>query len=151
MTLEITQELLGLGSIVRLENEKATGLYVVLARGAFRPDKERNQVVPRYLVGPHPYGEAPDRETFPVLATEIQTVVHYGYTDAADTEFVTDLLDQMENGRRETKRAEQFTDALTLIPDAVVDADSDGSHRGSEDPFFELRMLVGKEDRRQAP
>jgi hypothetical protein len=147
MTLEITEEFLGLGSIVRLENENATGLYVVLARGAFRPEKERNQVVPRYLVGPHPYGEAPDRETFPVLATEIQAVVHRGYTDAADTEFVADLLDRMENGQRETKRAEQFTDALTLIPDAG----SDGSDQGSEDPFFELRMLVGEEDRRQTP
>lgn len=151
MTLEISQELLGLGSIVRLENQNATGLYVVLARGAFRPDKQRNQVVPRYLVGPHPYGEAPDRETFPILATEIQTVVHPGYTDAADEKFLTDLLDQMENGRRETKRAEQFNDALTVIPDAVVNADRSGPDEGSEDPFFELRMLVGKEDRRHAP
>ena len=149
MTLEMTGDLLGLGSIVRLETESASGLFVVLARGAFRPDNTRNEVVARYLVGPHPYGEAPDRETFPIVATEIHTVVHHGYTDAADTEFLTDLLDQMENGRRTTTQVKQFAGALTDIPDAIPSGEaSEQAAQVRADPFFELRGLVQQQDRK---
>ncbi|GAA2048597.1 DUF4176 domain-containing protein [Leifsonia soli] len=142
MTLEMTEEFLGLGSIVRLGDDTGTGLHVVLARGAFRPDNARNEVVPRYLVGPHPYGEAPDRETFPVLATDIQGVVHHGYTDAADAGFLADLLDQMENGRRPITRARHFAEGLTTIPEASAVEESDAAARSRADPFHELRALV---------
>ncbi|NUU08122.1 hypothetical protein [Leifsonia sp. C5G2] len=147
MTLELTDDLLGLGSVVRLESESASGLFVVLARGAFRPDMEGTEVVPRYLVGAHPYGEAPDRETFPILATEVRSVVHHGYTDAADTEFIEDLLDQMENGRRKGTSAEHFTGALTVIPDAqpTIEESAD-SERARADPFFLLRGLIQQEE-----
>ncbi|TDP98785.1 MULTISPECIES: DUF4176 domain-containing protein [unclassified Leifsonia] len=149
MTLEMTGDLLGLGSIVRLETESASGLFVVLARGAFRPDNTRNEVIARYLVGPHPYGEAPDRETFPIVATEIHTVVHHGYTDVADTEFLADLLDRMENGRRKTTQAKQFAGALTDIPDALSSGqESEKAARVRVDPFFELRGLVQQQDRK---
>ena len=142
MTLEMTGEFLGLGSIVRLNDETGAGLHVVLARGAFRPDNSKNEVVPRYLVGPHPYGEAPDRETFPIVATEILAVVHYGYTDAADTRFLDDLLDQMENGRSPTTRAQHFAEALTTIPEGRAVEESEAAARSRVDPFFELRVLV---------
>ena len=149
MTLELVGDLLGLGSIVQLKREDAEGLFVVLARGAFRPDAEGDEVVPRYLVAPHPYGEAPDRETFPILETDIQTVVHHGYTDKADREFLDDLLDQMENGPRPVTRATQFTEALTAIPEpAAKPAEEDDGGRSHGDPFFELRGLVQQEDRK---
>lgn len=151
MALELRGELLGLGSVVRLDGDGASGLFVVLARGAFRPDTEKNEVFPRYLVGPHPYGEAPDKETLPILASEIEEVVFEGYTDEEDVAFLTDLLDQMENGRRETKRAKQFTEALTAIPEAPETPESDEPDLASGDPFFELRMLADVEDRRQTP
>ena len=120
MTFELQGVLLGLGSIVRLNNESVSGLFVVLARGAYRPDNEKDAVVPRYLVGPHPYGEAPDRETFPILDDEVQEVVFEGYTDTADVAFLEDLLDQMEHGRRQVVPGQQFKDALTVIPEVVV-------------------------------
>ena len=119
MALELEGTLLGLGSIVRVETENVSGLFVVLARGAFRPDPEQLVVVPRYLVGPHPYGEAPDQETFPVLAGEVSEVVFAGYSDDADDAFLADLLHQMEHGRRPSARAEQFTGALTEVPVGV--------------------------------
>jgi hypothetical protein len=150
MTLNLTEELLGLGSIVRIENDRARGLFVVLARGGYRPDNSGNEVVPRYLVGPHPYGEAPDRETFPILATEIQAVVHQGYTDAADTRFVEDLLDQMENGRRSTTRASHFAETLTAIPEATATEESEAVARSRVDPFFELRALVQSAEKKGA-
>jgi hypothetical protein len=149
MTLELKGVLLGLGSILRLENDAATGLFVVLARGAFRPDGDLNDVVPRYLVGPHPYGEAPDQETFPILADQVQEVVHEGYSDAADASFLEDLLDQMENGRRVTTPAEQFKASLTAIPEAeMAVSESDAAAGAGADPFFELRRLVDQEYRR---
>ncbi|MFK3669734.1 DUF4176 domain-containing protein [Leifsonia aquatica] len=148
MTLELSGELLGLGSIVRLENESASGLFVVLARGAFRPDGERNEVVPRYLVGPHPYGEAPDRETFPILASDVREVVHKGYTDAADAVFLEDLLNQIENGRRTSTPARQFTDALTAVPESKgVVTEHGGAAAFGADPFAEVRKLVDQENR----
>lgn len=144
MALELAGQLLGLGSVVRLESDSHSGLFVVLARGAFRPDSESNVVVPRYLVGQHPYGEAPDHETFPILAGDINEVVHEGYTDEADAAFLRDLLDQMQNGRRETTRAQQFTEPLTAIPESrATAADSDRA-----DPFQELRRVVDQHDQR---
>jgi hypothetical protein len=146
MAFELEGTLLGLGSIVRIENESVQGLFVVLARGALRADSDQNQVVPRYLVGPHPYGEAPDRETFPILAGEIQDVVFEGYTDDADEAFLEDLLDQMQHGRRATTPAEQFKDALTNLPEAPapdVDAD-DEAEKARMDPFSALRALMNK-------
>lgn len=142
MPFEMTDELLGLGSVVRLGGQTGAGLHVVLARGVFRPDSRRNELVPRYLVGPHPYGEAPDRETFPIMATDIRAVVHQGYTDAADTRFVEDLVDQIEHGRRPTTRAPHFAEALTEIPEAPAIERSEPAARPLEDPFHELRGLV---------
>lgn len=148
MALELAGVLLGLGSVVRLESERATGLFVVLARGAFRPDSDLNGVVPRYLVGPHPHGEAPDQETFPILASDVHEVVYSGYTDEADVLFLEDLLDQMENGRRATTPAQQFTGPLTTIPDATTALVKDEPARASADPFHELRRLVNQEYQR---
>ena len=147
MTLELVGTLLGLGSVVRLEGENHSGLFVVLARGAFRPDSELNEVVPRYLVGPHPYGEAPDHETFPILAGDVHDVVHEGYTDAADAAFLADLLDRMQNGRRPTTPAQQFTEALTAIPEAKAAVDGGHADAGV-DPFSKLRRVVDQEFQR---
>ncbi|MEV8213078.1 DUF4176 domain-containing protein [Leifsonia sp. NPDC077715] len=146
MALELQGALLGLGSIVRLESENWTGLFVVLARGAYRPHQEHNEVVPRYLLAPHPYGEAPDQETFPLLASEIVEVVFEGYTDDADAAFLADLLDQMENGARPVVRATQFTEELTAIPAARPEKAEPGEIADTVgDPFFELRRLVEQE------
>jgi hypothetical protein len=144
MAFELEGTLLGLGSIVRIENASVRGLFVVLARGALRADSEKNQVLPRYLVGPHPYGEAPDRETFPILAEEIQDVVFEGYTDDADQAFLEDLLDQMQHGRRAATPAEQFKDPLTKRPEAhASDVDAaDEAEKQRVDPFSDLRALV---------
>jgi hypothetical protein len=149
MPLELTGVLLGLGSVVRLEIENVSGLFVVLARGAYRPDSDQDEALPRYLVGPHPYGEAPDQETFPILAGEIHEVVFEGYTDDADAAFLEDLLDQMENGRRTIAPAKQFTDALTVVPEAeAVHSDKDDGAPARADPFSELRRLASDEYRR---
>ena len=149
MALVLQGRLVGLGSIVRLENDRATGLFVVLARGAFRPDKERAEVEPRYLVAPHPYGEAPDQETFPILAGDVEEIVFEGYVDSADEAFLADLLDQMENGPRTTSRAEQFTGSLTEIPEASSpDAEDSDAVAPGVDPFAELRRLTEQDYRR---
>ena len=145
MTLELAGTLLGLGSVVRLESGSHSGLFVVLARGALRPDSDLEEVVPRYLVGPHPYGEAPDQETFPILAGDVREVVHEGYTDEADAAFLEDLLDQMQNGRRGMTRAQQFTEPLTAIPEARDVVAEGGSAPTGGDPFSELRRLVDPE------
>ncbi|WP_258046036.1 DUF4176 domain-containing protein [Leifsonia shinshuensis] len=151
VSLELQGGLLGLGSIVRLETPGVSGLFVVLARGAFRPDKERTEVVPRYLVAPHPFGEAPDQETFPILVDAIQQVVFEGYTDDADTSFLENLLDQMENGRRVMKpEANHFAESLTAIPEVSDDAGGGDAAGNPRDPFFELRRLASK-DRGKKP
>ncbi|MEN2736824.1 DUF4176 domain-containing protein [Microbacterium sp. X-17] len=149
MTLVLQGRLLGLGSIVRLDNDRAIGLFVVLARGAFRPDKERPEVEPRYLVAPHPYGESPDQETFPILAGDVEEIVFEGYFDSADEAFLADLLDQMENGPRTNRRAQQFTGALTEIPEAAgPDAEDSDAVAPGVDPFAELRRLAGQDHRK---
>lgn len=149
MSLALQGELLGLGSIVRIENERTSGLFVILARGAYRADNERPEVEPRYLVAPHPFGEAPDQETFPLLAREIQAVIFEGYSDDADEAFLADLLDQMENGRRPTSPAQQFTDALTEIPEAQApDSDVHGAPPRGVDPFSDLRRVIDADSRK---
>ena len=143
MPLSMEGSLLGLGSVVRLDDASRTGLFVILARGAYRPDAERNDVLARYLVAPHPYGEAPDQETFPILSGEIDAVVFEGYTDEADTAFLADLLHQMEHGRRPSARAEQYTESLTVVPEAPPQTAPDAVSV-SADAFAGLRALIGK-------
>ena len=147
MALELQSAFLGLGSVIRLDDGGPSDLYVVLARGAYRPDSEQNGVISRYLVAPHPFGEAPDQETFPILASEVTEVVFEGYTDDADTAFLADLLEQMEHGRRPTIPAQQFKDELTEIPDRPTEVADVSSLPGS-DPFAKLRVLLGENDRR---
>lgn len=142
MALNLIGKLLGLGSIVKVENDNNMGLYVVLARGAMKAGEDR--AVPRYLVGPHPYGDAPDQETFPLIDSEIQEVIFEGYTDEEDEVFLKDLLYQMENGRRSSKPAHQFKEALTKIPEIeeLGDEDSQEMAIGKIDPFYKLRRLT---------
>lgn len=142
MGLELEGTLLGLGSVIRLEMESVTGLFVVLARGVYRPDPMGSKVEPRYLVGPHPYGQAPDQETFPVLARDIEELVFEGYRDSEDEAFLADLLDQVENGRRPKPPAVQYQEALTDVPERNETA----VH--AMDPFAKLRALTGHDDRR---
>lgn len=146
MALKLQSTFLGLGSIIRLDNTHDSGLFVVLARGAYRPDSEQNGVISRYLVGPHPFGEAPDHETFPVLASEVSEIVFEGYTDDADAVFLADLLDQMEHGRRPTKQAQQFTEALTDIADRPEEVPGGDTLPRSGDPFAKLRLLIDQND-----
>lgn len=141
MTLTLIGRFLGLGSILKIETENYKGRYVVLARGGMK--KGEDGVVPRYLVGPHPYGEAPDQETFPILDSEIKEVVFEGYSDEADEAFLKDLLFQMAHGRRPTKAASQFKGALTEIPkvatpDAAILEDRT---KRKKDPFYKLRKI----------
>ncbi|WP_307984001.1 DUF4176 domain-containing protein [uncultured Lactococcus sp.] len=142
MVLNLIGNLLGLGSIVKVENENNTGLYVVLARGAMKEGEDG--AVPRYLVGPHPYGEAPDQETFPLIDSEIKEVIFEGYTDEADETFLKDLLYQMENGRRPSQAAHQFKEALTEIPEVEESEDEvlQEMTKGKIDPFYKLRSLT---------
>lgn len=136
MALKLIGNLLGLGSIVKIETDNNSGLYVVLARGTMREGED--EAVPRYLVGPHPFGEAHDQETFPLIDSEIEEVVFEGYTDEADEEFLKDLLYQMGNGRRPSKVASQFKEALTEIPEAE-ESDEEVSEEmtmGKIDPFI---------------
>lgn len=146
MTLELQGNMLGLGSIVRIDRTSASGLFVIVARGAYRPDKGSNEVLPRYLVAPHPHGEAPDQETFPVLVSDIAEVVFDGYSDAADAIFLADLLHQMENGARSPQRAQRFTEPLTAMPERGG-ALAASTHEAAiaTDPFWELRRLVHSE------
>ena len=142
MALKLIGNLLGLGSIVKIETDNNSGLYVVLARGAMREGED--EAVPRDLVGPHQFGEAPDQVTFPLIDSEIEEVVFEGYTDEADEEFLKDLLYQMENGRRPSKVASQFKEALTEIPEAE-ESDEEVSEEmtmGKIDPFYKLRSLA---------
>ena len=148
MTLDLTGEFLGLGSVVRLNDDNHSGLFVILARGGYRPDRDRNEVVPRYLVGPHPYGEAPDQETFPILASAIVEVVREGYLDEADAAFVDDLLNQMENGPRPIVRAQQFAGPLTELPEAQATENLAVDSNVSGDPFTSLREVVDRQQRK---
>lgn len=141
MTLTLIGTLLGLGSVVKIENENYNGLYVVLARGGMKEGE--GNVVPRYLVGPHPYGEAPDQETFPILDSGIKEVVFEGYSDEADEAFLKDLLFQMEHGRRVNKTAKQFKAALTELPEVQSsdEAISEEMAKRKIDPFYKLRQM----------
>lgn len=141
MTLTLKGRLLGLGSIIELASEDYTGRYVVLARGGFRTEKESSEVIPRYLVGPHPYGEAPDQESFPILDTEIESIVFEGYTDEKDQEFLDSLLDMMENGKPLAKRAEQFKASLTEIPEVEIEDLEEAEVKAKADPFYRLRQI----------
>ena len=142
MTLNLIGSFLGLGSIVKVENGNNKGLFVVLARGAMKQGEDG--AIPRYLVGPHPYGNAPDQETFPLLDSEINEVIFEGYSDEADKEFTEDLLYQMEHGKRPSKIAKQFTEGLTDIPEAKENEEelSEERLKRKTDPFYKLRELA---------
>lgn len=144
MGLKLKDSLLGLGSIVTIESENHEGLYVILARGAMKVNNSE-EVIPRYLVGPHPYGEAPDQETFPILNSEISKIIFEGYFDDNDEQFIKDLLHQMEYGKKPTQAAKQYKESLTEISEVEsINTDFSDYVMKKHDPFINLRNLNEK-------
>ncbi|GAB2024481.1 DUF4176 domain-containing protein [Lactovum odontotermitis] len=86
---EEAPELLPLGSAVKIRGDDS--IYILISRGFQKKDGE---MLAGYAGVPHPYGESKKYKTVTIATSNILEVVHRGYEDALDRDFVQEQLGQ---------------------------------------------------------
>lgn len=136
MSEEMSTPFLPLGSILRLQD---TGddqlLYLVVARAIAK--NEVDEIISRYKVAPHPFGDVPSQEVFTVSADQIVEVVFEGYSDQEDEAFLNELLERMANGPAPV--AAPITPEPEISEEAEVVIVMDENQKLQEDPFYKFR------------
>lgn len=105
--------------------------YFVVARAIAK--NEAKEIVPRYKVAPHPFGDVPNEEIFSIGVTQISEVLFEGYQDAKDKEFLESLLHQIANVQNKPnvppKRNEESNRKVVI----------DKKQELERDPFYKFR------------
>lgn len=100
MSTELVGKFLPLGSMLKLkETEDDSLLYFVVARAIAK--NEADEIVPRYKVAPHPYGDVPNQEVFSIDDIQIVEIIFEGYEDEKDSDFVEELIGRMTNAPKQ--------------------------------------------------
>lgn len=150
MREQITGDFLPLGSVLKLKDtENDELLYLVVARAVAK--RKTDEIVPRYRVAPHPYGDVPSQEVFPIETEQIVEVLFTGYADQADEDFLAQLLLQMAKGEKAgsaTAKTNQPEVEVQTEPSAQTDTGTqtesalDEEAKLKEDPFYKFRKGV---------
>ena len=133
MREEMITPFLPLGSILRLVGtEDDQLLYFVVARAIAKNEEEN--VISRYRVAPHPFGDVPSQEVFSIHADQITEVLFEGFQNQDDEEFLDDLL-------RQLKEAQNHPLPVQEEPSAPIaeTVEINEEERLKEDPFYQFR------------
>lgn len=131
MSIELITPFLPLGSVLRLKGTENDLLYYfIVARAISKNDK--GEIVSRYKVAPHPFGDVPYQEVFSIGIEQIVEVVFEGFSNEIDKEFLEDLLSQINS-----------SSTLPLNnPESEVEENTEPEITGiikNEDPFYYFR------------
>ena len=93
--------MLGLGSIILVDDslDKVSKKFVIIARAIKKGDKDN--ILARYRVAPHPFGDVPSQEILTVNEDQIKEVIFEGYLDDSDDNFVSDLVGKLSSIKSE--------------------------------------------------
>lgn len=132
MRLELKGRFLPLGSMLQLkETEDDSLLYFIVARAIAK--NNTGEIVPRYKVAPHPYGDTPNQEVFSIDATQIVKVLFEGYENNKDVEFVENMFERMTN------TLEQSNSKTNSSPINVNKSQEEEIENLRKDPFYKFR------------
>ena len=134
MSKELVGKFLPLGSMLKLKGtEDDNLLYFVVARAI--KENEAAEIVPRYKVAPHPYGDIPTKAVFSIESTQINEVLFEAYDDEQDKTFLDDLIYQIRHAPKQAVKQEQETEI------GKVDKPSEANERELliQDPFYKFR------------
>lgn len=100
MSEDLTTPFLPLGSVLKLKDTTNDTLYYFIVARAIAKNGN-GEIVSRYKVAPHPFGDIPTQEVFSIEVEQIIEVLFEGFSDKTDEEFLENLLSQM-NGSAES-------------------------------------------------
>lgn len=132
MSKALVGKFLPLGSMLKLiGTEDDSLLYFVVARAI--KENEAAEIVPRYKVAPHPYGDIPTKAVFSIESTQIIEVLFEAYEDEQDKTLLDDLIYQITHAPKQAVKQE------TEI--GKVDKPSEVNERELliQDPFYKFR------------
>lgn len=141
MTEKAAKDFLPLGSVLKLTGTDNDELfYMIVARAVAITETE--DIVPRYRVAPHPYGDIPSQEIFSISAREIVEILFRGYADQADDDFLAHLIEQASKGEKLIPSVAQ-SGAQTAQPTPLAQPKPvmDEAARLKEDPFYKFRKV----------
>lgn len=140
MTKTLNGEFLPLGSIVRLEGtDHDNWLYFIVARAITRGEEE--DIIPRYRVAPHPFGDTPSQEVFSIRDSQIVEVIFKGYQDREDEKFLDGLFELMEGSLKDEGGGKVVANPTpTLSPVQKVNE----GELLKKDPFYKFRKGKGE-------
>lgn len=132
MNTELVGKFLPLGSMLKLkETEDDNSLYFVVARAIAK--NEADEIVPRYKVAPHPYGDVPNQEVFSIDVTQIAEIIFKGYEDEKDSEFVEEMIGRMTNAPKQPSVQKKVETTSEKTPE------EDEKEKLLRDPFYKFR------------
>ena len=86
--------------------------YFIVARAIAK--NGNGEIVSRYKVAPHPFGDIPTQEVFSIEVEQIIEVLFEGFSDKTDEEFLENLLSQM-NGSVESFSKESEAEVEKIV------------------------------------
>ncbi|MBF0777456.1 DUF4176 domain-containing protein [Streptococcus cuniculi] len=132
---KLKEPFLPLGTVVTLvdtmEFEPEHSTYFIVARAIIKNSEE--EIVPRYRVAPHPYGDIPSQEILSINADEIEDILFKGFENAEDEAFVNMLLDKMKN------YVSNPTQGSLQKPDQPQKKVVSEQERLAKDPFYKFK------------
>ena len=132
MIENLTTPFLPLGTILQIsEADYKEQLYFVVARAITKLDSD--EIVSRYRIAPHPYGDTPSQEILSINSEQITKVIFEGYKNQQDEEFLEELLKKMleQSHEIETDEENRYEEVIETVMDDEIKLE--------EDPFFRFR------------
>lgn len=136
MSEDLTTPFLPLGSVLKLKDTTNDTLYYFIVARAIAKNGN-GEIVSRYKVAPHPFGDIPTQEVFSIEVEQIMEVLFEGFSDKTDGEFLENLLSQM-NGSAESFQKDSEPEVEKSSELEKTEMETNG------DPFYYFRK--GGED-----
>ncbi|EPI09171.1 DUF4176 domain-containing protein [Enterococcus faecalis] len=135
MSEKLTTPFLPLGSMVYLEDKDAYGtmLFLIVARAI--ASNEHGEIISRYKVAPHPFGDIPSEQIFSIKSGDISEVVFEGFSNEDDNQFLEDLIGQMTNAKSNPTTPQTKS---TVIPESQ-EVEEVEKEKLKADPFYKFR------------
>lgn len=131
MSTDLTTQFLPLGSVLKLKETANDSLYYFIVARAIAKN-EKGEVVSRYKVAPHPFGDVPSQEVFSIEVGQIVEVVFEGFSNETDKKFLENLLSQMNSSSSLPKKNYESEVEKNIDPEVTERAKN-------EDPFYYFR------------
>ncbi|MDR0299598.1 MAG: DUF4176 domain-containing protein [Streptococcaceae bacterium] len=150
MTEEKGFRFLPLGTFIKVKNQKDK-IFIIVAR-ALQKDEER--IFAKYRLAEHPGGAKPKSELLIVPDDEVSEILHQGFENEADVDFLTDITEKVNQSVLAPPKQEDdipepdLTIDLSLpvtstsgnVNEVAKESSEEEAKKLEEDPFYKFRI-----------